>query len=379
MDKCPKCSETRTPRSELDPVTFDCGTFIDPSDDELMVSDRCKLNVAERERDEARALARDANSESEKCLAALDEICIAILGEKEKPIAEMVAELTRLREQLAELRRRLLSAAGDDLCRLTPEEIKAYTSGAVQIPPKEEFIASCERFHSQIAGEAGVLNGCLTLAQLIAENEKQRARIADYDNQFSRISIAFGDKDARHAPDGSDRSFAAMVESELAEWKSRYELACSAVTEANEQICSLTSDNAAQAEEIELYESMKEGVQVRITDLEAEIERLRCELQGAHQDGELSGISKASEPRDKIIDTLNAEIERLRADAERFDRRGADKLAYECARAVQEGRVGSRSAIGDALLNYLEVGGMDGPRSVPEWMEKYAARKEQPQ
>jgi cell division protein FtsB len=78
----------------------------------------------------------------------------------------------------AQLRLRLLSAAGDDLCRLSQEEIKAYTSGKVQIPPKEEFLPSCERFHAQIANEAGVLEGCLTLAQLIAENAKLDAENA---------------------------------------------------------------------------------------------------------------------------------------------------------------------------------------------------------
>jgi len=77
-----------------------------------------------------------------------------------------------MQARIAELRTRLLSAAGDDLCRLTQEEIKAYTSGAVQIPPKGEFIASCERFHEQIAAGPGVLKNCLTLAQLVAENEK---------------------------------------------------------------------------------------------------------------------------------------------------------------------------------------------------------------
>jgi len=89
------------------------------------------------------------------------------LGKVQKQLAERDAEI-------AQLRLRLLSAAGDDLCRLTPEEIKAYTSGAVQIPPVEEFLPSCQRFHEQIAAGAGVLDGCLTLAQLIAENEKLR-------------------------------------------------------------------------------------------------------------------------------------------------------------------------------------------------------------
>lgn len=92
--------------------------------------------------------------------------------------AAVLALLDRLRAAEADrdaARLRLLSAAGDDLCRLSQEEIKAFTSGAVKIPPEPEFIASCRRFHQQIAGEAGVLTDCLTLAQLVAENEKLRA------------------------------------------------------------------------------------------------------------------------------------------------------------------------------------------------------------
>ena len=86
-------------------------------------------------------------------------------------------EVTRIIQEAIDattedLRRRLLSAAGDDLCRLTQEEIKAYTDGTVKIPPKKEFIASCERFHAQITQESGVMENCLTLAQLIAENER---------------------------------------------------------------------------------------------------------------------------------------------------------------------------------------------------------------
>lgn len=83
-----------------------------------------------------------------------------------------VASLTRDRDQL---KLRLLSAAGDDLCRLSQEEIKELSAGRVQIPPKEEFIASCERFHAQLVAGPGVLDNCLTLAQLIAENQKLEA------------------------------------------------------------------------------------------------------------------------------------------------------------------------------------------------------------
>lgn len=79
------------------------------------------------------------------------------------------AVIAELKAENAKLRARLLTAAGDDLCRLTQEEIKAYTSGAVQIPPEEEFIPSCLRFHQQIAGTEGVLQNCLTSAQMAAE------------------------------------------------------------------------------------------------------------------------------------------------------------------------------------------------------------------
>ena len=84
----------------------------------------------------------------------------------------LIEEVQRLREENERLRLRVLSAAGDDLCRLTQEEIKELSSGKIKIPSEEEFLASCKNFHSQLAGEAGVLFGCLTLAQMIAENER---------------------------------------------------------------------------------------------------------------------------------------------------------------------------------------------------------------
>ncbi len=54
-----------------------------------------------------------------------------------------------------------------------------------------------------------------------------------------------------------------------------------------------------------------------------------------------------------------------------FNKRGADRLAYACARQILAGRIDSRSAIGDALLDYLEVGDIRGPKDVPSWMTEY--------
>ena len=93
-------------------------------------------------------------------------------------VIRLADECLRRGERIVELETRLLSAAGDDLCRLTQEEIKAMSAGTVKIPPKDEFLASCERFHAQVAGESGVMENCLTLAQLVAENAKLQADLA---------------------------------------------------------------------------------------------------------------------------------------------------------------------------------------------------------
>lgn len=117
-----------------------------------------------------------------------------------KPIE--IAEL--LIAEVEQLRQRLLTAAGDDLCRLSQEEIKAMSSGGVPIPPKEEFLASCERFHAQVAGESGVNQNCLTLAQLIAENERLRAIVAAIEPGTLQAMIVglwnFAERECGHSP-----------------------------------------------------------------------------------------------------------------------------------------------------------------------------------
>jgi len=61
----------------------------------------------------------------------------------------------------AALRRALLHRAGDDLCWIT--------DGA-KIPPKEEFLESCRRYHTQIAESRGVLEDAKTISQLESES-----------------------------------------------------------------------------------------------------------------------------------------------------------------------------------------------------------------
>lgn len=70
---------------------------------------------------------------------------------------------------------------------------------------------------------------------------------------------------------------------------------------------------------------------------------------------------------------LQGEVDRLNGmlDEERVNRMAADCLAYACAKAIIRGDVRSRSAIDDALLAYLDIGGLDGFATVPEWVEKY--------
>lgn len=60
-----------------------------------------------------------------------------------------------------------------------------------------------------------------------------------------------------------------------------------------------------------------------------------------------------------------------------FDKRAADKLAYEVAKCIERGFIGTRSGPSDALLNYLNVGGLGGPKSVPEWIENYELKESQ--
>ena len=142
------------------------------------------------------------------------------------------ADLEARDKRIAELQQRLLTAAGDDLCRLTQEEIKDLTAGQVKIPPKEEFLSSCERFHAQIATESGVLENCLTLAQLIAENEQYRI---DLEARDLRIDTLTSERNRR-------QSDLEAMQCEMINHRSRAEILNKRLFELREQL------TAAQAE-----------------------------------------------------------------------------------------------------------------------------------
>ena len=56
----------------------------------------------------------------------------------------------------------------------------------------------------------------------------------------------------------------------------------------------------------------------------------------------------------------------------------ADRLAYQVARLVHLRVIGERSGASDALLDYLNVGGIGGPSNVPDWMKEYERVNEIP-
>jgi hypothetical protein len=83
---------------------------------------------------------------------------------------ETIAKIERLEAENARLRAAVINQCGDNLCWLKERKLG-------QIPPKEEFLASCARYHEQIARDRGVVHGCMTISQLEAELEKYRQRL----------------------------------------------------------------------------------------------------------------------------------------------------------------------------------------------------------
>ena len=74
------------------------------------------------------------------------------------------------------------------------------------------------------------------------------------------------------------------------------------------------------------------------------------------------------------MSTLKTERDRLAGEL-----LGSHRLAYHVARAVQRGGIGTRSQIGDTLLDFLDIGGPDGLRDVPAWIAQYEAKQATPE
>lgn len=70
------------------------------------------------------------------------------------------------------------------------------------------------------------------------------------------------------------------------------------------------------------------------------------------------------------LDKSKAEIAQLKADLE-LAKESSDRLAFCVGKLVCSGAIDSRSGAADELLVYLNIGGVNGPSSVPEWMTNY--------
>ncbi len=79
----------------------------------------------------------------------------------------------------AALRMSVRNQAGDNLCWLKEDDpLRVIVNGNIQIPPQDEFLESCRRYHAQISGKRGELQGAKTIAQLEAENSSLKQQVA---------------------------------------------------------------------------------------------------------------------------------------------------------------------------------------------------------
>ena len=76
----------------------------------------------------------------------------------------------------------------------------------------------------------------------------------------------------------------------------------------------------------------------------------------------------------EMIETLEDRIRELEHDL--LWRRAADRLAYAVAKLIERRVLDARCNAADALLDYLEIGAIDKPASVPQWVEQYEAAKQ---
>lgn len=77
----------------------------------------------------------------------------------------------------------------------------------------------------------------------------------------------------------------------------------------------------------------------------------------------------------QVMDDKNKEINDLQDTVAELEVKcsTADRLAYECAIAVLNRWIRARTRLADTLEDYLEIGGIDGPKTVPEWVQQFEA------
>ena len=54
-----------------------------------------------------------------------------------------------------------------------------------------------------------------------------------------------------------------------------------------------------------------------------------------------------------------------------FRKSAADKMCYEVFLSVKLGLLRTRTRLSDAAECYADIGGLDGPPTVPQWIENY--------
>lgn len=130
---------------------------------------RCLKCKAEQGQELARKIVELANLPDDSTETAES------LWEGQPCVIDTLAPIS-LSEENQRLRSAILNQSGDNLCWITDP-------AAAKILPREEFLESCRRYHTQLQTENGVVPpGCMTVAQLEARIVELEEELARYTN-----------------------------------------------------------------------------------------------------------------------------------------------------------------------------------------------------